>query len=500
MMDAGRRYSDRIALTIGGTDVTYREVLGRAGRLAGMLTNRGAGPGTFVAAVVDRSPEAVIAMIGATLSGAAYIPLDIGAPRSRMREIMGQAEVGLLTGAAPDGLAQELGSAGVPVPVMSGPVDGEASIAPTPTDPAYVIFTSGSTGRPKGVVVPHRAVVNSTMARFRVFPSETMSYLMLAPLTFDAAVAGLYFTLAAGGRLIMPTADEARDPGLIAGLVTRHQVTHLDGVPSQYAAVLEFHPVQLQGLRCVVVAGEALAQGLVRRHAAALPDVPLFNEYGPTEGTVWSTVHRCEPDDQGPYAPIGEPVDGVEVMVLGEDRQPVPIGETGEIAIAGVQLADGYLGQPELTAARFVPHPHLPDQRIYLTGDRGRWDAHGRLVYAGRSGTMVKIRGFRVEVGEVEGWLRSEPDVVDAVVLPEEFAGTTRLVAVVVRSGPGVTNTRALPALRTRLAEHVPTYMVPSLWHEVERIPLTPNGKIDRAAAAALTGVRVPGPERARGL
>jgi amino acid adenylation domain-containing protein len=477
LLAAAREHGDRVALTIGDVCLSYRDLFERAEILAGELVSLGARPETFIGVAADRSVDAVVAMIGTVLTGAAYLPLDTQAPRERLRETVRRAGVRLVAGPIPPGFAEDLG---VPLPTTT---PRAARATGTPDDAVYAIFTSGSTGKPKGVVVPHRAVVNSTTARFAVFPWRSMTYLMLAPLTFNAAVAGLYFTLAAGGHLIVPTAEESVDPAFVADLVVRHGVTHLDGVPSQYAAILEFHADALAELECVVVGGEPLAQGLVRQHAAALPEVPLFNEYGPTESTVWSTCHVCDPADEGPFAPVGVPIAGVDVEVLGEDLEPVDPGEIGEIVISGRQLARGYLGQPGLTAARFVAHPGKPGQRRYLTGDRGRIDRNGRLVHCGRTDSMVKVRGFRVEVTEVEGWLRAQPDVVDAVVVPEPFAGTTRLVALVLRSnqsGP------AAQPLRVRLAEHLPSYMIPAVWREIPRIPLTANGKIDRAAAAKL--------------
>lgn len=484
LLSAAREHGEAVALVTDGATVTYRELLARARQLAADLRARGARPGTFVGVNVNRSADAVTALLGTLLSGAAYIPLDLQAPRTRIGEIVGQAAVELVTGPSPTSVAEEFGLRPVPVP-EAAPEPPPAPAAGSPADPAYAIFTSGSTGRPKGVITPHSAVVNSTNARFAVFPWQPMTYLMLAPLTFDAAVAGLYFTLAAGGTLVLPTEEEAKDPGLAAELVTRHGVTHLDGVPSQYAAILEFQAPALRDLTCVIVAGEALSRGLADRHQQALPHVPLFNEYGPTEGTVWSTVHRCAPGGSDPIVPIGRPVEGVGVEVVDEHLEPVGPGETGEIAICGRQLAAGYLGQPDLTAMRFLPHPRRPGQRIYPTGDLGRITADGVLHYGGRIGSMVKVRGFRVEIGEVEGWLRAQPDVVDAVVVPERFGGTTRLVAIVVRSA---WTSADRSGLRKRLAEHLPSYMVPSVWQEIDRMPLTAHGKIDRDAAAALAG------------
>ncbi len=483
---AARAHRDRTALLAGNIAMTYGELLARSERLGGELAAHGARPDTFVGVTVDRSIESVVGILGVLSSGAAYIPLDPEAPRARLRRILEQAEVRLATGPSCDDLAGEL-----ELRTVSVPSSGEAADFPIPTSAApenaiYAIFTSGSTGSPKGVVVSHAAVVHSTLARFAVFPSQNMTYLMLAPFTFNAAVAGLFFTLSAGGTLVIPTPEEARDPSLLAGLVVRHAVTHLDAVPSQYAAILEFEAPALASLKCVVVAGELLSQGLVRRHAEALPNTPLFNEYGATETTVWSTVHRCNPDDPGPFAPIGRAIDGVEVDIVDSNLEPVARGEIGEIAVSGRQLARGYLGQPELTAERFVRHPTKAGERMYLTGDLGRVHEDGYLVHCGRIGSMVKIRGYRVEIGEIEGHLRAQPDVVNAVVLPERFAGTTRLVAVVVRSSRVEPH---LPALRERLAEHLPPYMIPSVWREIDRMPITANGKIDRDAAARLVKV-----------
>jgi acyl-coenzyme A synthetase/AMP-(fatty) acid ligase len=245
----------------------------------------------------------------------------------------------------------------------------------------------------------------------------------------------------------------------------------------------------------VVVAGEALAQGLVKRHQAELPDVALFNEYGPTEGTVWSTVHRCDAEDEGPYAPIGRAVDGVEVTLVDEQLEPVPPGVEGEIVVSGRQLARCYLGQPRQTADRFVPHPDDGGARRYRTGDRGRLNAGGDMVYLGRMDAMVKVRGFRVELSEVEGWLRMQPEVSDAVVVPEQVAGTARLVAVLV---PVAGESGLAPLLPGRLAQHLPAYCIPTVWREVGRLPLTPHGKTDRAAAAALHATKRPTTPTAR--
>jgi non-ribosomal peptide synthetase component F len=321
-----------------------------------------------------------------------------------------------------------------------------------------------------------------------------MTYLMCAPMTIDAAVAGLYFAFAAGGRVVVPTEEESRDPELLAELVTRTAATHVDGLPGQYAALLEFHPESLRGVRCVVLGGDTLPRSVVDRHLELVPHVELHNEYGPTEGTVWCTTHRCSAGDRGPHVPIGRSILGMRVTVLTKELDAAPPGVLGEIHLSGDGLAWGYLGHAALTAERFVPNPdpRYPGERMYRTGDLGHVAADGTLVFRGRADHLVKVRGFRVELGEVEARLLAHDEVADAVVVPHESATGVRLVAVVAL-GPGrATTARTLSAFA---ADHLPDYMVPTVWRRVDALPVTANGKVDRrglTASATTTGVALP--------
>ena len=298
---------DAVAVTAGSVSMTYRGLVGRSRALAAALRRAGAGPGTLVGVAADRSPSTVAGFLGALLCGAGYVPLACDLPRERIRRIAAEAGLSLLTGPVdPDD---------VPFPALVVPppgqeADGTDGYTPPAVDAdeaAYVIFTSGSTGGPKGVVISHAAAVHSTLARFEVYPHESMTYLLSAPLTIDAAVAGLYFSFAAGGRVVLPTAEEALDPRSLADLIVREAVTHLDMLPSHYAAVLEYHAAALRSVRCVILGGEAMPFGLMRRHLALAGHAELYNEYGPTEATVWSTWHRCSEADAGPLVPIGLP-------------------------------------------------------------------------------------------------------------------------------------------------------------------------------------------------
>ncbi|MFI9643392.1 amino acid adenylation domain-containing protein [Micromonospora sp. NPDC051925] len=469
---------DSVAVSADGGCLTYRALIERSERLARRLRRAGAEPDSFVGVVADRSADTIVRMLGALMSGAAYVPMAPDLPADRLRIIASDAAIRLVTG--PDAqIAEEIGGT-----FVSADPAADATDVPLPTvDPehaAYAIFTSGSTGRPKGVVVTHRALAESTLSRFGVYPAPA-AYAMLAPPTIDAAVAGIYFTLAAGGRLVLPHDDEVRDPQLLADLVVHQEVSHLDGLPSQYAALLRFQADALRALRCVVLGGETLPFSVAQQHLALFPATLLFNEYGPTESTVWTTAHQCTQADRGPLVPIGRPRPGVRVTVRGEDLRLVPPGTIGELCVAGSGLARGYLARPGLTAQRFVadPDPGHPGQRMYRTGDLAHVDESGVLFFHGRTDHLVKVRGFRVELGEVETRLLEHPDVEDVAVVAHQAATGVRLVAVVVPEAGTEVTVRDLVTFAGRL---LPAYMIPALWRQVDALPLTDAGKVDRVA------------------
>lgn len=486
-----RATPDAVALTLGPASISYGELTERAERLARRLREVGVRPWDFVGVAVDRSLDAVVGLLGVLLSGAAYVPIAAELPAERIRLIAADADLTVVTG--PGAAVTDAIPAGWIPADGTGPAEGRLPDS-DPDRPAYAIFTSGSTGLPKGVVLSHRAVVASTLARFDVYPCEDITYLMLAPLGIDAAVAGLFFTLAAGGRVVLPTADEVLDPQLLADLVRDQQVSHLDALPSQYAALLRFHPESLTGLRCVIAGGESLPHTVVREHLAALPETPLFNEYGPTEAAVWATVHRCTAADTGPLVPIGRPISGARATVRGADLSVAEPGDLGEIYLGGAGLAWHYLGRPALTAERFVPDPdpRFPGQRLYRTGDLGHRAADGALVFQGRDDNLVKVRGFRVELGELEAHLLQHPDLADAVVVPHAAPTGLRLVAVVAFAPGRSAGGRALTAF---LADRLPAYMLPTRWRQVPELPRTEAGKVDRGrlrTCAMTVGVEVP--------
>ncbi|WP_447002782.1 non-ribosomal peptide synthase/polyketide synthase [Saccharothrix isguenensis] len=444
------RTPDALALT-GAVDVTYAELNARANRVAHHLIGLGAGPERVVALRLPRSVDLVVAELAVLKTGAAFLPVDPEYPAERISFMLADARPLLVL----DG----------PVDV-SGQPDTDPGVVVRPEHAAYVIYTSGSTGRPKGVVVTHAGLATfsaAEIAHLRVSPGDRV--LEFSSPSFDASVLELCLSLPAGAALVVPP------PGPLLGdqlaeVVDAFGVTHALIPPVALATVPD---AALPTLRTLVVGGDACSAELVRRWA---PGRRMINAYGPTESTVvtsWS-----EPLEPGGVPPIGRPIPGTSVHVLDSALQPVPVGVAGELHVSGVGLARGYLDRPGLTASRFVANPFgPPGSRMYRTGDVVRWNASGVLEFVGRSDEQVKIRGFRIELGEVEAALLRHPAVREAVVVARADArGHKRLVAYVVGE---------VAEVREFLGDSLPDYLVPSLFVPVDALPISSNGKVDRA-------------------
>lgn len=463
--------------------LSYRELGERANALAHRLRALGAGPEVLVGVVADRSAATIVALLAVLKSGGAYVPLDPELPPQRLAFILDDAQIGIVLASPALARKLALGERTVVDPSTAEMLPDAPRSAVGPENLAYAIYTSGSTGQPKGVLTEHRQIVNATVARFDLMPQDMTSYLTLAPLMFDAAAAGIYWTLCAGGRLVLPDDEQVKDPRLIAQLIRHQRISHLDaGIPSQYAVLLDTKSVQLPELLCCIVAGEALPPALVARHVAAGSQTPLFNEYGPTEATVWTTAYRCTAAETRASVPIGRPIRNVRVHVLDDDLRPQPIGVPGELYVAGDGLARGYLNRPALTAESFVPDPFasVPGQRLYGTGDLARFLPDGNVEFLGRADSQVKVRGYRVELGEIDAVLQGHPDVATAVTLARNGrAGDTQLVAYVVpRDGAQL----AAEALGAFAGASLPGYMVPTRFEFLAELPRNASGKLDRAA------------------
>uniref|UniRef100_UPI00117E6F35 non-ribosomal peptide synthetase n=1 Tax=Streptomyces sp. ms184 TaxID=1827974 RepID=UPI00117E6F35 len=532
-----RRTPQAPALRCGDAVVTYAELADRADRLASVLRARGAGRGSLIAVALPRGEALLVALLAVASAGAAYVPLDPRYPADRLRHMLADsrplllvtdrahpwggglplltvAPDGTVPGAEPEaagraggGEPEAVGRVAGAEPEDTGPVPSEAA---HPGDPAYVIYTSGSTGRPKGVVVPRLALGNLLAAMGRLLGlSGEDRLLAVTTVSFDIAALELFVPLLGGATVVLAADDDVTDPFALAGLIRATAPTVMQATPSLWRVLADADPDALGGLRALS-GGEPLPADLadtLTRHANG-----LVNLYGPTETTIWSTAAVL---DRGEPPHVGRPVRRTRAYVLDRTLGPTPVGVTGELHLAGDGVADGYSGRPALTAERFVADPYGPPSgRMYRTGDLARFRADGTLEVLGRADHQVKIRGHRVEPGEIEAALLAHPSVAEAAVTAVPTPrGDLTLAAycVLVRTGQEPARTEEGPAaevgagddslwaepLRAALAEQLPEHLVPGHFVALDRLPLTPNGKTDRAALPAVGTAARPAPGRA---
>lgn len=466
---------DAVAVEDVAGALSYAALDAQANRLARLLQARGVGAGDIVAVALPRDRLMPLSLMAVQRVGAVYLPLDPEAPPARNATILDDAApvLRLATMATVDALD---GRETVLLDEVNLDEQPDSPLAGTvsPDEPAYVIYTSGSTGVPKGVVVPHRALSNLLMAmRDAVGFGVADRMLATTTLAFDIAALELYLPLISGGTLIVAPRDVARDPSRLASAITDSGATVMQATPSHWQGLMGWEPEAVRGLT-VLTGGETLPAALAQQlHAHAHR---VINLYGPTETTIWTTIHEIGPEDLD-APPIGRPLANTQAYVLDRAMRPVPPGSVGDLYIGGAGVARGYHRRPELTEARFVSHPFGPG-RLYATGDRASWRADGVLEYHGRDDLQVKIRGYRVELGEVEVALEAIVHPAQVVVCAcTRAGGTVALTAYVAAPDmPGST------VLRRALARRLPDYMIPAAFVRVDALPLNPNGKIDRAA------------------
>ncbi|GGK36819.1 amino acid adenylation domain-containing protein [Nocardia camponoti] len=494
--DQVRRSPHAVALEFGNLAVGYTELSDRVNQLARELISRGVGPETTVGLCLHRSTEMVIGMYAILAAGAAYLPLDPEHPADRIEAVVSQAKPVCVLTAARDAVRLPDGVARVELDLLdvtghaSSPITDADRLSPLlPSQLAYVIFTSGSTGKPKGVGITHAAIINRLRWMQAEYPLDhTDAVLQKTPATFDVSVWEFFWPLQVGARLVVAAPDGHRDPAYLARIITEKAITTAHFVPSMLSLFVT-DPRVAGGarLRRVFCSGEALPGATVTDFYAALhvdgvgPE--LHNLYGPTEAAVDVTYWPCPPD--ATTVPIGSPVWNTQTYVLDAHLRPAAPGVTGELYLAGVQLARGYLGRPDLTADRFVANPFSPGERMYRTGDLARWQLDGAaLEYLGRTDFQVKIRGLRIELGEIEAALLADPGLARAVCVARAGrTGDDELVAYVV-AAPGAA-TPDLATLMAGLRRALPSYMVPSALVILDELPLSANGKVDRKALPA---------------
>ena len=519
------RTPENVAVVFKNEQLTYRELNTRANQLAHRLQALGVEPDVLVGICVERSWEMLVGILGILKAGGAYVPIDPMYPNQRLSYMLEDSQVSIIL--TQERLVKNLPDIGAQVLCLDTLWDeiaqeGDENLkSEVKTDNlAYLIYTSGSTGQPKGVQVTHQNLVHSTTARICYYEQPVTGFLLTSPFAFDSSVAVIFLTLCQGGFVSVLPENWQLDIKQMIEAIAQQQISHLLCLPSLYKLILDQSKSQqvvsqskfteldnepqrhrehrgregeswftqqsccdaLVSLKTVIVAGESCPKELVKQHRELLPQVSLFNEYGPTEATVWSSVYNCQNHDLNHSVPIGRPIANTQIYLLDSQLQPVPIGVSGEIYIGGLGVAKGYLNRPELTAQKFIPNPFSdePNAHLYKTGDLGRYLADGNIEFLGRLDQQVKIRGYRIELPEIEAVLNQYPDVQEAIAIaPEDINAHRRLIAYIV---PKQEQVPTVDNLRSFLKNHLPEYMLPSVFVMLKTLPRTPNGKVDRQA------------------
>ncbi len=467
-----------IAVVFEQRSLTYAQLEESANQLAATLSALGAGPGAFVALHLERGLDLPVAMLAVLKSGAAYIPLDPAYPKERIDFIVEESQAKVIL--TEERLATQLSAPQARIvcldlewPLIRKQKSTPSAVRVSPADLAYAIYTSGSTGKPKGVEIPHGALANFLRSMLRE-PGLTAADRLLAVTTVSFDIAGLeiFLPLVAGARTVIAGPNSVGDGQALADLIAQEKISALQATPGTWRLLLEagWQPSPAFKMMC---GGEALPRDLA--NSLATPGAELWNMYGPTETTIWSSVSRVL---AGPEPiRLGGPIDNTTFYVVDAQLQPVPLGVPGELLIGGGGVARGYCHRPELSAEKFLADPFRPGERVFRTGDMVRALPGGLYDFLGRADNQVKIRGFRIELGEIETVLLGHPAVKECAVVARDHHGAKKLVAYLVAS--------ETEPLREHLAGHLPAYMIPSFFVALDRLPRTPNGKIDRKALPA---------------
>ena len=483
-----------VAAVHGERRLTYAELNSRANRLGRALLSRGLGSEGVVAVVTERNLDWMAAVLAVFKAGGVYLPIEPHFPPERIASTLSRAGCALVltergsTGTLDEAVRSmpDIETVLIDAACEEGHTDADLGVIVAPDQLAYIYFTSGSTGEPKGAMCEHAGMLNHLYAKLDDLDiSEGQVVAQTAPQCFDISLWQLVAALLIGGRTLLVEQEAILDVQRFIGKIVDGRASVFQVVPSYLEVVLSYleqHPRELPDVHCVSVTGEALKKELTQRWFAAKPAVKLVNAYGLTE-TSDDTNHEVmvrAPDTE--RVPLGRPISNVHVYVVDDQLSPVPLGSPGAIVFSGVCVGRGYVNDLERTRLAFMPDPHRPGNRLYRGGDYGRWLPDGKLEYLGRRDTQVKVNGFRIEIGEIENSLLRVPGIRDGAVVVAERAGESkRLVAFYSGQRP-----IGADGLRDRLAESLPGYMVPSVYHWQESLPLTANSKIDRKRLASL--------------
>ncbi|MCY9537229.1 amino acid adenylation domain-containing protein [Paenibacillus thiaminolyticus] len=485
------RTPERIAVVCENEQWTYRQINNLANLLASKLRNLGVKPDTVVGLMVERSPDMIIGILAILKAGGAYLPIDTAAPTERLAYILEDSDTKAI-------VMQEKFKTSTdfqrPVLVLGENMPDQHvdcdNLEPAANfkNLAYVMYTSGSTGTPKGVMIEHDSVVDRIHWMVKRYPmDQNDTILQKTSFCFDVSVTELLIWFFSGSKLCFLAPDAEKDPELIVNTIAEQKVTFIQFVPSMLSIFLDHlensnTSALIKSLKRVFTIGEALTVEQVQRFERLIKqrnDTTLHNLYGPTEATIEVTSYDCQAESK--VIPIGKPIDNVKAYIFNKERNLQPVGVIGELFIGGTGLARGYVGKPELTAERFVPNPcgSDPEEKVYQTGDLARWMPDGNIEFIGRMDTQVKIRGYRIELGEIEAVMRKLQDAGEAVVMAHEYEpGDTRLVAY-------YNGTAEASQVKLHLQKQLPHYMIPSYFVQMEALPLTSSGKLDRKALLA---------------
>lgn len=475
--ESAASFSEKQAIFHHGESITYGQLNRRANQIARRLMESKLRSNRIVAVMLDRSIEMITAILAVMKAGAAYLPLDPEYPTERLKYML--EDSGADTLITKRNYAKKLEFAGEIIDLDQEEIDTQKDtnlgLPIRPTDLAYIIYTSGSTGRPKGVMLEHKGIVNLQSffrERLHVNPEEHIA--QFASISFDASVWEIFMSLLNGATLYIIPKEVINDYRAFEAYLNEHQITILTGPP---AYITHIEPERIRTLKKLIVAGSASPIELLNKWKEK---VEYVNAYGPTEATICATVwsSKDQQEDLVSSVPIGKPITNTEILILGKENQLQPIGVPGELCIAGIGLARGYLHREELTQEKFIPHPYLPNKVIYRTGDLARWLPGGNIEFLGRIDHQVKIRGFRIELGEIENQLLRHPAIQEAFVMDrKDHQGQAYLCAYIVSQ-----EKLQVKELRDHLSKELPDYMIPSFFLFLEKMPLTPNGKVDRKA------------------
>ncbi len=482
------KFPEKIALIYEDSEITYEDLNIQANKLAGFIRSEyKINPGDRIGLILQKSDQMIMTILAVLKSGGTYVPIDINTPKLRKQEIIKDAGIKLLITEshfmfdAFDFYQGPLFAIDVQNESYKDQSQGNPINISTSNDLAYIIYTSGSTGIPKGVAIEHRSICNTLLWRKDFYQlDEKVVNLQLPSYVFDSSVEDIFSILISGGTLVIPKEELKIDPSYLEQVIKEKSVSHILVTPSLYHRFLEELPTAISTLKVVTVAGEACDKNLIYQHYKLAPDVQLYNEYGPTENSVCTTAGKLEPHDE---THIGKPIDNVNMYVLNDKLELLSIGVRGELYISGDGLARGYWNRKALTEEKFVPNPFNPKQKLYKTGDLGKLKSNGDFIYIGRKDNQIKLRGFRIEVNEIELALNKQEGINTAVVLlKRDEIGGDKLVAYY-KSDITLNHNQ----LKSELSNNLPNYMVPSSFILVKEFPLTINGKLDHKSLLKLT-------------